>query len=579
MVIIVKLSKTWLISAALLSALLFSGIATALYLDSDSGRIEVETVSIIEGNIKLSGLLYRPKSADAANPTAAVVLAHGIGGSKEMMSSIGLELARRGFTSLCLDLYGHGESQGTVEDGRKDQSFGVYAAVRYLKSQPFVNSSALGLLGHSLGAGAARAAAFQEADVNALVLIAGGLGEVAGGSGYGVINSTYPRNLLVIVGEYDILFDISKLAAEDLPAAFGVNQQVAPGVVYGSFSSQTARKLVIPLTTHLFEPLDPAVISESIGWMEKSLGKPQGTQGDFGNGFVYPQREASILAAFIGMLGLAVLLPHLFDSPCQKPRTEKVEAEETSNGNWRLYLVWGVVNLALFAPMFGVGLVLSFPPMIFGSSVAWWLLSSGLAGLLLSGKFSKRIAGRSLALRDVSAGAFTKKGLIMILASFAFLFATATILSTLLNFSFRIIANILSNLSSARRVLAFAAFLPFFIPYFISEGLYLHKFAQPMPNEQSIRNETRNVAGKVFGKTAPFIALLSLHYIVRIMFGIWILPSFAGFLLEFLWLILPIFAITTVFSSMFYKRTENIFPGALFNSLLMAWVASVVFPF
>ena len=100
-----------------------------------------------------------------------------------------------------------------------------------------------------------------------------------------------------------------------------------------------------------------------------------------------------------------------------------------------------------------------------------------------------------------------------------------------------------------------------------------------MPNEQSIRNETRNVAGKVFGKTAPFIALLSLHYIVRIMFGIWILPSFAGFLLEFLWLILPIFAITTVFSSMFYKRTENIFPGALFNSLLMAWVASVVFPF
>ncbi|MEM3758004.1 MAG: hypothetical protein QXR61_08615 [Candidatus Bathyarchaeia archaeon] len=84
----------------------------------------------------MSGLLYRPASLRADEPAAAVILAHGIGGSKEMMSCIGLELVRRGFISLCLDLYGYGQSQGTVADGRREPSFGVYSAINYLRLQP-----------------------------------------------------------------------------------------------------------------------------------------------------------------------------------------------------------------------------------------------------------------------------------------------------------------------------------------------------------------------------------------------------------------------------------------------------------
>ena len=52
-----QVSKTWLVSAVLFSALLFSGIFTALSLDSDYGKIEVKTVYMMEGNIELSGLL------------------------------------------------------------------------------------------------------------------------------------------------------------------------------------------------------------------------------------------------------------------------------------------------------------------------------------------------------------------------------------------------------------------------------------------------------------------------------------------------------------------------------------------
>lgn len=115
--------------------------------------MEVKTVSIMDGGVELSGLLYLPINASAQNPCPAVVLAHGISGSKEMMSGIELELSKHGFVVLCLDLFGHGGSGGSVRQGTDDPSFGVLSALKYIRSQPFVNSSAIGLVGHSLGAG------------------------------------------------------------------------------------------------------------------------------------------------------------------------------------------------------------------------------------------------------------------------------------------------------------------------------------------------------------------------------------------------------------------------------------------
>ena len=84
------------------------GILTFIELDSDFGKLEVKTVFIPDGDKEICGLLYRPYYAFATTPFPGVVIAHGISGSKEMMSSIGLELARQNFVVLCLDLFGHG---------------------------------------------------------------------------------------------------------------------------------------------------------------------------------------------------------------------------------------------------------------------------------------------------------------------------------------------------------------------------------------------------------------------------------------------------------------------------------------
>lgn len=83
----------------------------------------------------------------------------------------------------------------------------------------------------------------------------------------------------------------------------------------------------------------------------------------------------------------------------------------------------------------------------------------------------------------------------------------------------------------------------------------------------------------VIGKVAPFVAVICVHYVPIVLFSLWVFPSFVGFLVEFFWLIGPIFIITTICSWWFYKNTRSVWLGAVFNALMMAWVASTTFPF
>jgi pimeloyl-ACP methyl ester carboxylesterase len=81
-------------------------------LNADWGRLGVGTVSVQYGGLNLSGLLYVPNSASVSSKMPGIVLAHGIGSAKQSMRGIALELVRRGFAALSLDLVGHGNSEG-----------------------------------------------------------------------------------------------------------------------------------------------------------------------------------------------------------------------------------------------------------------------------------------------------------------------------------------------------------------------------------------------------------------------------------------------------------------------------------
>ena len=72
--------------------------------------VNVSRISFDTANGKLSGLLYMPKDASASNPKPTVIVTHGYLNSAEMQDANAIELSRRGYVVLALDMYDHGHS-------------------------------------------------------------------------------------------------------------------------------------------------------------------------------------------------------------------------------------------------------------------------------------------------------------------------------------------------------------------------------------------------------------------------------------------------------------------------------------
>jgi dienelactone hydrolase len=244
---------------ALLLISFFTAVSMASWINTDYGNIKVQNVLIPADGFSLEGLLYIHPEAHPDNPKPAILVTHGISNAKEAVSGIALELAREGFVALVLDLAGHGTSGGRLSVD--DPSFGVVAALEYLRSLDYVDRGMMILVGHSLGAGAVRRVA-DGFGVQAVVFIEGGIGGGSEEGTYSSLSPTFPRNLLVVVGVNDILFDLEELDA-NLRPVFDAKEVIVPGKLYGDFMMGTLRRLVTPTTIHLLSPWIPSPSARS----------------------------------------------------------------------------------------------------------------------------------------------------------------------------------------------------------------------------------------------------------------------------------------------------------------------------
>jgi len=111
-----------------------------------------------EGGFNLIvGNLFQPSPKFTDESYPAIIACHGFlfGVGKESMNRWCVELAKRGFVVLSLDLPGNGMSIGNLDMiPRKDyESIIIRDGITYLKSLEIVNDSAIGLIGISYGGG------------------------------------------------------------------------------------------------------------------------------------------------------------------------------------------------------------------------------------------------------------------------------------------------------------------------------------------------------------------------------------------------------------------------------------------
>jgi len=99
--------------------------------------------------IKLYGTIMLPASASASNPVPGAVLCHGFGADRKIMESSALLLVKKGIATIAFDLRGHGLSEGQLDGNFHDDMVDAWQVFNAL---PEVDSSRIGLIGHSLGA-------------------------------------------------------------------------------------------------------------------------------------------------------------------------------------------------------------------------------------------------------------------------------------------------------------------------------------------------------------------------------------------------------------------------------------------
>ena len=111
---------------------------------------DMDITFVENADYNFSFMLLKPSNATAANPAPAVICSHGGANSKEMQMPNYVELARRGFVVISMDMAGHGRSDNAI-NGFTHDSYGMEAAAEYAMSLDFVDSSKIGVTGHSMG--------------------------------------------------------------------------------------------------------------------------------------------------------------------------------------------------------------------------------------------------------------------------------------------------------------------------------------------------------------------------------------------------------------------------------------------
>ena len=145
-----KRNSFWLVLSVVLmvlSSIVASVVQTSGY-SVDVKTMRWETAS---GESE-SALLFKPNGVTADNKAPALVLAHGWWNNKEMQDANFVELARRGYVVIALDMYGHGNSDYVIADNLTLGATGTYDAVLLATTLPYVDQDKIGVSGHSNGA-------------------------------------------------------------------------------------------------------------------------------------------------------------------------------------------------------------------------------------------------------------------------------------------------------------------------------------------------------------------------------------------------------------------------------------------
>jgi dienelactone hydrolase len=572
-------------------------VITAHLVQTDLGRVKVSNVYYENYNGKhIRAKLFRPIPGTEKNPLPGVIFIHGYQNNRESGDAYNIELARRGFVVLGIDALGRGNSDnpGDIEDPNFDDSFGARSSIQYLRSLPFVNKNAIGIMGHSIGAKISYNVALGDPSINAVIIV---------GNAYDK-NATLkkPKNMLMIIGEFDEFRDrftgtkdIVKewMKTEATRKAFP-HESPEFGVTYGNFSEGTARRVFIVRISHVQESHSPSCIAEAVDWMKKSLNPPEELWRD-AREQIWPLKEAMTLLAMLACLisimplGLMLLRTGFFSSIKGPPQSSYASSTKS-------YIQYSVINgilmwlyIPLILTLFAVHkyLVRVDPvfPMVMVDAIVWWFLWINILGLLIFRSwYKKRARTEGLTLYELGVSysqdrfsldaARVWKTILLGLILFIFLYICEYLSELIFLVDFRFIYPLLSDLTPYR-FLMFLLYFPFILFGFLVLTTFVHGQLRRPLKESWFKTYLYWTRSSIVALIAPIFLFLLVQYIPLLTTGF--IPFegpgglFVVFIIE-LFFIMLILTIVMILSTWFYQITGKIYLSAFTSALIVTWL-------
>lgn len=603
---LVKRNGFWLVLS--LALCLMSAIGASL-VQTSGGSVTIKDMSWeTESGQTMSALLLKPASASADKKRPAIVLAHGWWNDKEMQDSNYVELARRGYVVLSIDMYGHGSSSSMPEGKEMDAATGMYDAVKEISRLPYVDTARIGVSGHSNGARAANWAvdldnAADSPLIRSVYLVdndpiytdvkTGKYVNYYGNRDVGLMADQYdefffrsydkngkalttPRQYITTPNAQSFLHFGADPSGESTRSSYKVYSEDIDG-------RQAIRVIENPAQTHPWGPISKSEVTGLLNFFDKSLGAPNPIASD--------SQIWQVKAVFnaLGLVGFGIFLLAFARALLGVKLFAGLRFDRSTEliGNTRTGLRWfwgGLVVSALFSGLsyvllsqttaLSTAVFVGLPPVIPQGAVffiALWAAINGIAALIIM-TVSYQLFGKrnGLSLRESGVLPGWRKfwlgillGLITVVAAFAIVFVLGYFFQT----DFRLWVLAIPTFTVDKLGIALM-YLPLFLLYFLANSVAINSF-----NRFSIRGrEWGNTAVlALFNSLAPIILVASQYTVFAITGEL--IPGFGGIFSIWLFPVIVILFVTAIIGRKIYRVTNNPYIGGFISAAVVTVIS------
>ncbi len=558
----------------------------------------------------MSALLYKPNGVSAENPVPAIVVSHGWWNNREMQDANFVELSRRGYVVVSIDMYGHGNSDYLTAGDEAVGGTGMYDAVKLVAQLPYVDVDKIGVTGHSNGA---RAANFSipiddaaDKPLIASVLLVDNDGVYRDAENDNTYFNYYgSRDVGIVADHYDEFFFRSYdangtaitpprdyigtpnaqsfLAFGEDPS--GLTETVgAEQIVTKKIDGREAVRVVYtPAETHPWGPFSKTTTSHVVSFFEQTLGAPTPISA---SSQVWQFKEAFNALGLIGFVMFLVAFARaLLETRAFAALKAPVAVPALATSRRGLLWFWGGLTVAAVlgawiyvamsqSPVFA-GIAFNVAPSIFTQGavafIALWAAITGVVGIVIM-VISYLAFGRREGVNLRAVGVlpgwrnfFQGLGLsaVVVAAAFGIVFVLDYFFKT----DFRLWVVAIKAFNPDKLAIA-ALYLPFFAIFYVANSVAINSF-----NRFTLKGrEWLNTAVlALFNSLGPIILVIA-QYATFFITGETI-PGFGGIFSIWLFPVIVILAVTAVISRKIYRATNNPYIGGFINAAVVTIVS------